>query len=250
MGIGAGPWCDGQVLVFHDFLGITPWRVGKLLSPSHHSDKRLFKLPVASPMRSPVGRIRVSKSRIRSVVEVVMVIARSDRPEDAIALADDFLTTTVKGCGMESRKEVVNPVTGERIVFLRTATDEDGEFLEFDDFWTRQGHRVPEHIHPEMEERWEVVSGSPIFVIGGIEHTLSAGDKIAAPPGTPHMGWNPISGEIHLRVQMRPPMRWRQFTEELFGLAREGETDEHGLPTEPHLSRLLMNYRREIAPSP
>jgi 3-methyl-2-oxobutanoate hydroxymethyltransferase len=31
IGIGAGPHCDAQVLVFHDFLGITPWKVGKFV---------------------------------------------------------------------------------------------------------------------------------------------------------------------------------------------------------------------------
>lgn len=31
IGIGAGAHCDGQVLVFHDFLGITPWKVGKFV---------------------------------------------------------------------------------------------------------------------------------------------------------------------------------------------------------------------------
>ncbi len=44
--------------------------------------------------------------------------------------------------------ELVNPITGERIVFRKTAADTDGTLLEMDDFWTQPGHRAPEHVHP------------------------------------------------------------------------------------------------------
>jgi 3-methyl-2-oxobutanoate hydroxymethyltransferase len=54
IGIGAGPDCDGQVLVFHDFLGITPWKVGKFVKEFASVGEEIsraavqFKLEVAS----------------------------------------------------------------------------------------------------------------------------------------------------------------------------------------------------------
>lgn len=144
-------------------------------------------------------------------------------------------------------EEITNPVTGERIAFLRTATDTGGELLEFDDFWSRPEHRVPEHVDPEMEERWEVVAGLVRFRIDGVERAAAPGDVVTAPAGIPHMGWNVGNGPAHLRIQMRPSLRWEEFVRRLFAAARAGQTDEQGIPRPALLAELLGEFRREIA---
>jgi quercetin dioxygenase-like cupin family protein len=143
--------------------------------------------------------------------------------------------------------EILNPVTGERIAFRRTAAETNGELLEFDDFW-RPEHRVAEHVHPEMEERWEVISGVVCFRINGQEQTARAGDAVIAPAGSPHMSWNIGEGPAHLRVQMTPALRWEEFTRRLFAAAREGRTDDRGIPEPALLTKLLSEFHRELAP--
>jgi quercetin dioxygenase-like cupin family protein len=132
---------------------------------------------------------------------------------------------------------IENPATGERIVFLITAEETGGELLEMDAFWPRPGHRAAEHVHPEMEERWEVVSGRAGFRIAGDEREASPGEAVVAPPGTPHLAWNAADGPTHVRIQMRPALRWAEFVERLF-------TGDGELPD------LLREFHREIAPPP
>ena len=131
---------------------------------------------------------------------------------------------------------VENPATGERITFLTTAADSGGELLVMESVWTRPGHRAPEHVHPEMEERWEVRSGRAAFRVGGRELEAGPGQTVVAPPGTPHLAWNPTEGEVRLRIEMRPALRWEEVTERLFA----GES-----PRE-----LLRAFPRELALPP
>jgi mannose-6-phosphate isomerase-like protein (cupin superfamily) len=131
---------------------------------------------------------------------------------------------------------VENPATGERITFVQTAADTGGELLVMDDVWTRPGHRAAEHVHPEMEERWRVVEGRAAFRIGGEELVAGPGDDVVAPPGTPHVAWNPTDGEVRLQIEMRPALRWEEFVERLFS----GESP----------ADLLGEFSREIAPPP
>jgi GrpB-like predicted nucleotidyltransferase (UPF0157 family)/mannose-6-phosphate isomerase-like protein (cupin superfamily)/GNAT superfamily N-acetyltransferase len=102
----------------------------------------------------------------------------------------------------------VSRSTGERIVFLQTAKDTDGALLEMDDFWPRADHQTPEHLHPAMEERWEVIAGTVRFAIDGVPRTVETGDAIVAPPGSPHsarnVGRGPGVAALGLTARSRP----------------------------------------------
>jgi quercetin dioxygenase-like cupin family protein len=137
-------------------------------------------------------------------------------------------------------KEIVNRSTGERIVFLRTAQETGGALLEMDDFWARADHQTPEHVHPAMEERWEVIAGSVQFEIDGATRIAAAGDTIIAPPGTPHSARNVGSEPAQLRIQMRPALRWQEFVERFFAL----DISEPG-----SLATLMREFNSEIAPT-
>jgi len=107
---------------------------------------------------------------------------------------------------------IQNSRTGEQIEFeVRTP-----ELLVMRSTWTRPGHRAVEHIHPEMEERFEILEGKAAFRIGGIERTASTREIVVVSPGTPHLAWNPTDGFVRLRITMRSALRWAEFTERLF----------------------------------
>jgi len=133
-------------------------------------------------------------------------------------------------------------------VFRRTAVETGGELLEMDDHWPRPGHRAAPHVHPEMEERWEVIAGGPRFRIGADEIAARPGDVVVAPAGVTHLAWNPGSEPVHMRIQMRPALRWEEFVRKLFALGHEGWLDENGVPEPAILYELLREYKREIAP--
>jgi hypothetical protein len=72
---------------------------------------------------------------------------------------------------------IESPVSGARIVFLKTARDTDGELLQLDDVM-KGGGRVPiEHVHPHMEERFEILSGSACLSMRGKSATLVLGRR-------------------------------------------------------------------------
>jgi mannose-6-phosphate isomerase-like protein (cupin superfamily) len=130
---------------------------------------------------------------------------------------------------------IENPATGERVTFVRTAADTGGELLELELVWPRPGRRAPAHVHPEMEERYEVVAGRAAFRIGDEdEREAGPGEVVTVPPGTPHLAWNPTDGEVRLRVEFRPALRWEEFVTRLFA----GD--------EP-VGALMREFRREIA---
>ena len=127
------------------------------------------------------------------------------------------------GSSVSACEFIENPATGERITFLVSTP----ELLVMHAVWPRPGHRTVEHAHPAMEERFTALTGSVALRIGGRELMLAEGESATAPAGVRHLAWNPSSGSVEVRLEMRPACRWEQFTRRLFagedprGLLRE-----------------------------
>ena len=76
-----------------------------------------------------------------------------------------------------------NPVSGERIEFISTAADTNGELLEIDLTLSPDGSVPGAHVHPEQEERFDVLEGTMKFRLGMKTIVAEAGDMVVVPEG-------------------------------------------------------------------
>jgi quercetin dioxygenase-like cupin family protein len=143
--------------------------------------------------------------------------------------------------------ELVNPATGLRTVFRRTAHETNGELLQVD--WIAAPGWVtgPDHVHRRQDERFEVISGKLGLRVEGVEGVYGPGDVISAPPGAAHAAWNAGEDEVHVLVDFRPALRTGIAFETLAGLARDGKTTAAGVPKNPlRLALILRHFEDEI----
>jgi len=108
---------------------------------------------------------------------------------------------------------LVNPFTGQ-VVRLIELTEER---LVMESIYQAGGAPAPPHLHPEQEERFEVIEGGVRSNVGGEERVLRSGDELVIPPATMHDfgGLPDESGTVIWEV--RPPLRTWEFFRELFG---------------------------------
>ena len=136
-----------------------------------------------------------------------------------------------------------NGATGQRVRFIRTAAETGGQLLVMEDRWTRPGHVVPRHIHPGIEERWKVIEGTVAYDVDGVETIAGPGDEVCAPAGVPHSAREVGGGEVLVRIEMRPALRWEDFVRQLFALA--GEDLDHDVAARS-IEELFGEFAPEI----
>jgi quercetin dioxygenase-like cupin family protein len=147
-------------------------------------------------------------------------------------------------------EELFNPLSGEWIVFRLTAEETGGELLEMESRWTLPGRRAPAHVHPGMQERWQILAGTAGFRVGDVERTAAAGAAVIAPAGVAHVAWNAGEAPVRLLIQMRPALRWEAFVERLFVLARDAHAAGLRAPDAASVGELLLEFPHEIALEP
>jgi quercetin dioxygenase-like cupin family protein len=129
-----------------------------------------------------------------------------------------------------SGEEIHNPIQGDSILFRHTARDTGGELMS-GELVVSPGGGNPLHVHPLQEEHFEVLSGTLGVQIGDEHRSLGQGQEATVPPGTPHRWFNDSAREeARVLGEVRPALNSEVFFETLYGLARDGRTDESGVP--------------------
>lgn len=129
--------------------------------------------------------------------------------------------------------------------FVRTAEETAGELLVIDLSLRPHGAVAAAHVHPNQEERFEVVDGPLRIQVGRRWRTVQTGEVVTVPPGAPHRIGNPGDREGRVTVEFRPALRTQLLLERAFALM-----NVHGLRPTPRFvaefCTLLEAFRDEM----
>ena len=125
---------------------------------------------------------------------------------------------------------IENPVTGERITFLATSADTDGDAVVIETVVQPDGCVAAAHVHPSQSERFAVKSGTLGLKAGRKKHTLGPGEVVTVEPGTAHRFWNAGDEPVTFVCEIRPALQFESLLETMFVLAEDGKTNRKGMP--------------------
>ena len=139
-----------------------------------------------------------------------------------------------------------NPCTREAGTLVKLPWEGDDPSLVADLHVQPGGAVVGEHVHRHFDERFTVKEGRIGFRLDGEESLAGPGDVVDIPRGSWHDWWNAGEEVGVARVQVSDGARFLQMIETLFGLARDGHTDEKGMPDKLQLAMFATEFRDVI----
>jgi quercetin dioxygenase-like cupin family protein len=147
---------------------------------------------------------------------------------------------------MRAGDTIVNPVTGERLVFRKTSAETNGEAVVLECFVRPTGFVAATHVHPGQDERFEVLKGEVGFKLDGEEIVARAGSRVVVPAGTSHRFWNAGNEEAHFVCEVRPALQFEQLIETMYGLAADGKTNRKGMPNPLRLAVIARHHFDDV----
>jgi quercetin dioxygenase-like cupin family protein len=131
---------------------------------------------------------------------------------------------------------IENPVTGERVTFLATSADTDGDAVVIETVVQPDGFVAAAHVHPSQSERFAVATGQLGLKVGRKKMTLGPGEVAIVAAGTAHRFWNAGEEPVRFVCEVRPALQFESLLETMFALAADGKTGRKGMPNPLRLS--------------
>jgi quercetin dioxygenase-like cupin family protein len=124
-----------------------------------------------------------------------------------------------------------SPTVHDPIHHVAHAFEREGENL-WVYCWFEPGAHLPEHFHPTLEERWEVLDGTIELKLDGHWRSLADTDgPVRVGPYVRHEIRNSSGGPVRARAKVLPAGHLEEFLTEAAQAARDGVFTAGGLPT-------------------
>jgi mannose-6-phosphate isomerase-like protein (cupin superfamily) len=102
---------------------------------------------------------------------------------------------------LEVRKRHTSPDTGSWIEI----TERSGPIMKFERSFASGTGRSDPHLHQDLTQTWEALSGEGRIEVDGTEREFRTGDRVELPPGMKHRDpWNTSGSELHVRGTFDP----------------------------------------------
>ena len=142
----------------------------------------------------------------------------------------------------EPRPVFLHPVTKEKSVVLTDPRKHPDQVL-LAHLTVEPGGRVAApHWHPGLEERFLIVKGQIGFYLDGEETVLGPGEHATIRPDVVHDWWQVGDEPAEALVEVVPGVRFVEMVGTLFGLGRDGKTDDKGMPGALQLAVMGHEY--------
>jgi quercetin dioxygenase-like cupin family protein len=149
------------------------------------------------------------------------------------------------------------PTVHDPIHHVAHAFEREGENL-LVHCWLEPGAHLPEHFHPTLEERWEVLDGTLQLKLAGHWRWLSVEDgPVRIARDVRHEIRNSSGRPVRARAKVLPAGQLEEFLTDAARAARDGVFTARGLPTSLRnavwVAAFAQRYRHETvmsSPSP
>jgi len=127
-------------------------------------------------------------------------------------------------------RKIYNPIQKDRVSFLKTSADTNGEYT-LVEVELADGGGVGLHYHKTYSEAFECLEGELQVRLSKTTQTLKKGMKATAHPNTHHLFRNRSGKPCIFRVELRPASRgFEQSLQIGYGLANDGLCRPNGFP--------------------
>lgn len=135
---------------------------------------------------------------------------------------------------------ITNKITGDVVEFLETSNETGGKYTKIKFTVKPGGFKPVEHIHPQVDETFNILSGRLTYRLNGEESSVNAGSKITLPKGIAHTHFNNEPEDLVMEQTFTPSLDVEVFLENLFGLTADGRFKNGS----PEFLQIMMWLRR------